>query len=125
MAPIETVVDRYLATWNETQTARRRDLIAQLFTENAVYTDPLASVTGYDGLDALITAVQGQFAGLQLRRGGGVDAHHDQARFSWHLVSSPSEEPVAIGFDVIVLEDGHISQVYGFLDKVPAGLLAA
>jgi hypothetical protein len=100
-------------------------MIAEVFANDAVYTDPLASVGGRDGINALITAAQAQFAGLQLRLGDGVDAHHDQARFAWHLVSPSSDEPVAIGFDVIVLQDGQIRQVFGFLDKVPAGVVAA
>jgi hypothetical protein len=29
-------------------------------------------------------------------------------------------EPVAIGFDVAVLDDGRLREVYGFLDKVPS-----
>ena len=52
--------------------------------------------------------------------GGPVDAHHVQARFSWHLGPSGAE-PVVIGFDVAVMNGGgQIRTVYGFLDKVPA-----
>ena len=51
--------------------------------------------------------------------GGAVDAHHDQARFSWHLGPAGAAEPVVIGFDVAVVEQDRIGSVYGFLDKVP------
>jgi hypothetical protein len=52
--------------------------------------------------------------------GGPADAHHNQARFTWHL-GPAGGEPVVIGFDVVVLsEDGRIASVHGFLDKVPA-----
>jgi hypothetical protein len=51
---------------------------------------------------------------------GPVDAHHQQARFTWGL-GPEGAEPVVIGFDVAVTgEDGRITSVHGFLDKVPA-----
>jgi len=51
---------------------------------------------------------------------GGVDAHHNIARFSWELVPATGGESLAVGFDVAVLEDdGRIASVLGFLDKAP------
>src|SRR5437763_141393 len=35
------LVDRYIASWNETDAGRRRDLVAGVWTENASYVDPL------------------------------------------------------------------------------------
>ncbi|WP_129843178.1 nuclear transport factor 2 family protein [Streptomyces sp. RFCAC02] len=121
MSDINELVERYLAAWNETDTEARRRLIAEVFTEDAEYTDPLVTVRGHAALDATIAAVRGQFAGLVFGPGGPVDAHHGIARFTWHL-GPEGGEPVVIGFDVAVLgEDGRIRQVLGFLDKVPAG----
>ena len=52
---------------------------------------------------------------------GPVDGHGRQARFTWHLTPVGAAEPTAIGFDVAVLtDDGRLSHVYGFLDKVPS-----
>ncbi|SEG89031.1 Ketosteroid isomerase-related protein [Nonomuraea solani] len=116
------LVQRYLAAWNETDAAARQAILAEVFAEDAVYTDPLVSVRSRDGLDATIAAVQGQFGGLVFSLAGAVDAHHDIARFTWHL--GPKDgEPIVVGFDVAVIgADGRISQVLGFLDKVPAGV---
>ncbi|MEV0274017.1 nuclear transport factor 2 family protein [Hamadaea sp. NPDC050747] len=114
------IIQKYLAAWNATDAVARKELIAEVFTADARYTDPLADVTGHDQLDGLLAAVQGQFAGLEFRVGGAVDAHHDIARFTWHL--GPADgEPIVIGFDVVELADGRIAKVYGFLDKVPGG----
>ncbi|GGK63242.1 isomerase [Planomonospora parontospora subsp. parontospora] len=122
MSETNELVQRYLAAWNETDADARRAVLAEVLSEDAVYTDPLVSVRGRDGLDATIAAVQGQFGGLVFSLGGAVDAHHDIARFTWHL-GPEGAEPVAIGFDVAVIgDDGRISQVLGFLDKVPAGV---
>ncbi|GAA3148700.1 nuclear transport factor 2 family protein [Nonomuraea roseoviolacea] len=121
MSDINELIQRYLAAWNETDATARRAALAEVFAEDATYTDPLVSVRGLDGLDATIAAVQGQFGGLVFSLGGAVDAHHDIARFTWNL-GPEGAEPLAVGFDVAVIgEDGRITQVLGFLDKVPAG----
>jgi hypothetical protein len=51
---------------------------------------------------------------------GPIDAHHDLARFAWHLGKPGSDEPIVIGFDVVATAQERIQQVFGFLDKVPA-----
>jgi hypothetical protein len=63
--------------------------------------------------------VQQQFPDFVFTLGGAVDAHHEQARFSWHLGPAGAAEPVVVGFDVAVLDGDRIGSVYGFLDKVP------
>jgi len=122
MQNAESIVQRYIDTWNETDPVRRQTLISQTFTEDAAYTDPLASVGGHAAIDQLIAGAQAQFGGLQFSlANGGVDAHHDQVRFTWQLgAPSPDAEPLVVGFDVVILEEGRIRTVYGFLDKVPS-----
>ncbi|MBU3067442.1 nuclear transport factor 2 family protein [Nocardia sp. NEAU-G5] len=121
MSDVNELVEGYLAAWNATEPQARQALVASVFAEDAGYTDPLVAVAGHAGLEATIAAVQGQFPGLEFSLGGPVDAHHDIARFTWHL-GRPGGEPLVIGFDVAVIgADGRITQVLGFLDKVPAG----
>ena len=120
MGDFDSVVERYLAAWNETGPARRRAAIDDLFAADVRYTDPLADVTGRAELDGLIAAVQQQFPGLVFAPAGPVDAHHDQARFTWGL-GAPGAEAAVVGFDVAELDaDGRIRRVFGFLDRVPA-----
>jgi len=110
----------YLACWNETDPAARRALIERHFSEGVQFTDPLGETSGRDGVDAAIAAAQGQFPGFVFTPHGGLDQHHQQARFAWGLGPAGSE-PLVVGFDVVVLDDdGRIDQVLGFLDKVPS-----
>ena len=122
MSDLTAIVDKYLAIWNETDGADRRRKIDELWAADGTYTDPLAAVSGRDGFDQLIGAAQQQFAGLQFVRGATYDEHHSIVRFTWDLVPAPGAEPVVVGFDVAeVNPDGQISNVYGFIDKMPAG----
>jgi SnoaL-like protein len=125
MTDVQRLIDRYIDVWNATDPQMRRELIAEVFAEDAAYTDPLAAVRGRDAIDQFVAAAQAQFAGLKFSLGGPIDAHHDQARFQWHLTAPGMAEPVAIGFDVAVFGDGRLRQVYGFLDKVPSTAAAA
>jgi len=116
---LNTIAQRYIEVWNETDAASRRAKIDALYTADAGYTDPLVDAQGRDQIDATIGAVQQQFAGLVFSLAGPVDAHHDTARFQWHLGAPGAEEPLVIGFDVAVTEGDRLHRVYGFLDKVP------
>lgn len=115
---MQEIVEKYLESWNETDPVRRRKLIGELWAEDATYTDPLAQLRGHAEIDAAVAAVQAQFPGLTFSLAGPVDAHHQQARFSWAL--GEGGQPVVMGFDVAVAgQDGRLTTVLGFLDKVP------
>jgi len=119
MTDLDTLVDRYVAIWNETDPARRRDLIAETWTEDASYLDPLMGGEGRDGIDAMVAEVQARFPGHRFRRTGPVDAYHDRARFGWEL--GPAAGPaLAGGLDVGVLDGDRLRSITGFLDFAPA-----
>jgi len=121
MSDFNDLVSKYIAAWNQTDGPGRRDLIAEIWSSDGRYIDPLADVAGHEQIDATIAAVQVQFPGLRFRLAGPVDAHHDQARFTWELAPAGAEALV-VGFDVARRdEDGRLALVLGFLDKVPAG----
>lgn len=113
------VVEQYLATWNATG-EERATLLSRHWSPEATYTDPMAEVSGREGIAAVVDGVQAQFPGFVFTQVGEVDAHHRQVRFRWGL-GPEKAEPLVIGFDVLVLdESGRIQDVRGFLDKVPA-----
>ncbi|HXC85396.1 MAG TPA: nuclear transport factor 2 family protein [Trebonia sp.] len=120
MSDFTELAEQYIATWNETDPSARRAMIEETWSADARYTDPLADVTGHDQIDALLAAAQAQFSGLTFRLVGDVDAHHDQARFTWEL-GPDGGEAVVVGFDVAQRDaGGRLALVLGFLDKVPS-----
>jgi hypothetical protein len=110
---------QYIAVWNETDPQRRRALVSEVFAPGATYTDPLGAAAGQDEIDGFVAGAQAQFAGLVFSLPADPDAHHHLARFQWHLSVPGTEEPLAIGFDVVEIADGRIAKVHGFLDKIP------
>ena len=120
MSDFTELAEQYIAAWNETDPSARRALIDEIWAADGRYIDPLAEVTGRDQIDAVIAAAQPQFAGMTFRLAGPVDAHHDQARFTWEL-GPDGADAVVVGFDVAQRDaDGRLALVLGFLDKVPS-----
>ena len=115
----QTVADRYIEVWNETDAKRRRALLAQNWTETATYADPLMRGRGSDEIDALIAGVQKRFPGFRFAISGLADGHGDHVRFSWRL-GQDGAEAIVKGTDVVQIEGDQIAQVVGFLDQVPA-----
>jgi hypothetical protein len=119
MADPQNIADRYLACWNERDPARRRALIAALWTEGATYLDPLSHAEGHAAIAALIDGAQARFQDFRFAPAGRADGYADRVRFSWTLGPDGAEAPIA-GTDVAVLApDGRIASVTGFLDRVP------
>lgn len=116
---MQDLIERYIACWNESDPARRRQLIGEVWAADASYTDPLAEAHGVAQIDTVISAAQDQFPGYTFTLTGTVDSHHQQARFTWGL-GPAGAEPMIEGFDVAVSgPDGRLTSVLGFLDKVP------
>jgi SnoaL-like domain len=116
---VAALVDGYIAAWNATDPARRRELVGLVFSDDASYVDPLLQGDGADAIDAMIAGAQAQFPGHRFELAGAPDHHHDRVRFSWRLRGDNGEgEPVAIGHDfATVAGDGRMRTVTGFLEQ--------
>ena len=117
MTDTTALIDNYIAIWNEADPQRRRELIAQTWTEDATYVDPMLTGAGHDGIDAMIAGAQQQFPGHRFELTSGPDAHNDRVRFAWSLVGADGGAPVAAGVDfATVADDGRLRDVTGFLE---------
>jgi hypothetical protein len=116
---VDATIDTYVATWNETDPARRRAGIARVWMERGSYRDPIMTSDGHAALDAMLAGVQAKFPGFVLKRISKIDHHNEAVRFSWSLgpVDGPS---VVEGVDFCALApDGRLASVVGFIDKMP------
>ncbi|GHB50127.1 isomerase [Streptomyces cirratus] len=113
-------VARYFEAWNAADADGLAKAVAAAWSEEGTYTDPLADVRGHEAIAAVIRAVHEQFPGHRFTRAGEVDGNHHIARFGWELVSTADGSAPVAGSDVITLaEDGRITSVLGFLDRLP------
>lgn len=118
---VTDLIDGYIATWNETDSSRRRELIAATWTDDAIYIDPLSAAEGPDAIDGLIAATQDQFPGYEFRLLGQPDSHSGYVRFAWELFAPGATESLVAGSDYgVIANDGRLRCITGFLDKVPA-----
>jgi hypothetical protein len=113
-----TLVDRYIAAWNETDASARRALVAETFAADGRYVDPVMSGDDAESIAAMIGAAQSQFPGFRFRLIGPVDAYADKVRFSWGA-GPDGAEAVVEGTDFAVIAGERLQTVTGFLDKVP------
>ena len=115
----EAIADTYVATWNETDPARRRAGIAAAWAGAGTYRDPVMASDGPAGIDAMLAGVQARFPGFVLKRTSKVDAHNGALRFTWSL--GPAAGPTVVeGVDFCTLApDGRLASVVGFIDKMP------
>ncbi len=115
-----TVADRYLAVWNEPDPAARRRALAEHWTPDARYVDPLMAGSGPESIAAMIEAARAQFAGHAFALSGKADGYGHYVRFSWTLAPDGGA-PVGGGTDIVRLrDDGRIAEVVGFLDGAAA-----
>jgi SnoaL-like domain len=114
---LNTLVNRYIEAWNETDASRRRELVAGTWSDDGTYLDPLMTGAGHDSIAAMIALAQERFPGHRFELSFGPDAHNDRVRFAWRLYGPEGDQPVAAGVDfATVAEDGRLSSVTGFLE---------
>ncbi|EIM29903.1 nuclear transport factor 2 family protein [Microvirga lotononidis] len=120
MTDATSIANRYIALWNEINADRRGALLADLWTEDGTYIDPLMQGRGRSQIDALISAVHERFPGFHFALVGQADGYGDRVRFSWQLGPEGADGPIK-GTDFATLDNGRLKEVVGFLDQVPAG----
>ena len=114
---VTALVDRYIEMWNETDPGRREALVADIWTENPNYVDPVLRGDGRGGIAAMVGQVHERFPGHRFTRTGPVDTHNDRARFGWAL--GPADgPPVVAGIDFAAIDGGRLATVTGFFDAV-------
>jgi hypothetical protein len=120
MSALESVVENYVASWNETDPARRKSALAASCAGDASYRDPVMTSDGHAGLDAMLAGVQAKFPGFVLKRISKIDSHNGAVRFAWSL--GPAAGPSVVeGVDFATLSaDGKLASIVGFIDKMPS-----
>jgi hypothetical protein len=117
---IEATLDRYVSVWNEPHVERRRALIAELWAPDAVYANAATAYRGHEEIAVGVSRSHDRWVGSGHRfaAAGVAGAHHDVARFVWHMFGPGGGEPVSVGTNFITFDDaGRIVADMQFIDR--------
>ena len=120
MSDIDTIVGAYGAAWLEKDEAARQRLLEQAWSEEGIYQDPTAEVSGRDALARHIAGFHARFPDTRIVLTSGVAHHHGKIHFTWKLVTRDGAT-VSQGRDFGELDnDGRIRRIVGFFGDPPA-----
>jgi SnoaL-like domain len=112
-ADLQTIIDGYFTCWNTTDNSARLAAVEATWTAEARSVDPLADVTGHAELTGMFAGFHELYVGHSFRQRGGVDEHHDIARWGWEMIDS-NGTVVLDGIDVAMITEGRIAYLVGF-----------
>ncbi len=111
-------IDAYIDAWNEPQADSRRQILAQVMTDDGGYVDPAKQVDSRAGVITYIGEVLSKYPGGRIVRTSEVDVHHLVCRFNWRLVKADGTKlPESVDF-VEFAGDGRIRRVTGFFNPL-------
>jgi hypothetical protein len=131
----QQLAERYTALWMEPDGDRRRQLIAAVWSEDAVHylqptqavyeaaderaVNPTWQVRGHDELEARVTSAYEDFVAtgqMTFRLRGGARRLGDVVTWSWEGIS-PDGEVLGVGLEFVTLAaDGRIATDYQFVE---------
>jgi len=115
---ISTLLTRNLHdVFGESDPARRRSAIDEIFTEDCVFYEPKGVYRGRDKIDRVAGAIKASHPDFQYQLIGKPEELGNGGRVQW-VSGRPGEAPAYAGTDFIIARDGRIAVVYLFFDKL-------
>ena len=110
-----------LQVFNERDPARRREVIAHTYTVDVRWTDDDGTTVGHDALNTKAQQLlDGPLAGLVFVKKGAVYGTIGMGYMAFDLLPDGQDTAVVSGFDVAVIKDHRISELWTVLSKPPA-----
>ena len=108
------LVDRYLATWSETDAGKRRQELEAIATDDVAFKDAHSCTSGRDDLVAHLAAAQIHMPGIRLVRDGEARLCQGTVMADWTAQGADGKSK-GRGTNVFELRpDGRIARVVGF-----------
>jgi hypothetical protein len=118
MTDAQQLADRYVAVWNETDPAARREQIAALWAPDGEHYVRTLEVRGHAALEQRVIGSYEKNvrdAGHRFRARANAQVLRNVVTFHWEMVAGAAV--VAVGHEVLVLDDrGRIATNYQFID---------
>ena len=122
MTSIDKMISSYVASWNESDPAKRDQTIRETWSPDGTYRNTTAVFDGYDGIARAVTAAHDAFvANGFVFTLANVDTNHDAVRYRWEMLPANGGTPDSIGTHVAVVgTDGRLVSDHQFIDKAPS-----
>jgi hypothetical protein len=105
--------------FGENDPVRRRKTIDEIFTEDAVFYNPMGGVfRGRDEIDGVAGKLRAMHPDFRYQPIGKAEEVGNGGRIR-STEGRPGEKPEVAGTDFIVTRDGRIAAIYLFFDKLP------
>jgi hypothetical protein len=105
--------------FGQSDAARRRAVIDEIFLENAAFYDPRTGAHhGRDEIDRVAGLIKATHPNFRYEPLGEPEVAGDGGRVRW-VSGPPGAPPAYAGTDFIVSRDGLIAAIYLFFDELP------
>jgi hypothetical protein len=108
-----------LEVFNERDHDLRRAAIARIYADDIRWTEDDGITIGRDALNAKTIDLQARLGDLQFIAAGPTHQTLGLGYLAFHLVEPGGDTPVSSGFDVAIVHDGVIAQLYTVLTDPP------
>ena len=106
MNDLNDFVERYVAVWNEPDSARRRERIAALWTPSGASLHRVLEPRGHAAIEARVAASYDKWVhgrGCTFRSARHAFGHHDAVMCNWEMVS-PQGTVISLGLSFLILD---------------------
>jgi hypothetical protein len=104
-----------LEVFNERDPERRLAAISRVYAADVHWSDDEGVTVGHAALDAKAADLQGKIGPLQFVPAGPVYQTVGFGYLAWHLVAEDDTTPQVSGFDVAIIRDDVIAELYTVL----------
>ena len=108
-----------LEVFNQRDTDHRRAAIARTYADDIRWTDDDGVTIGRDALNDKAVELQARLGDLQFITVGRTHQTLGLGYLAFQLVERDGDTPVASGFDVAIVRDGVIAELYTVLTDPP------
>ena len=109
-----------LRVFNERDPDRRLAAIGDTYSPQVRWTDDEGVSVGHDALNAKAQTLQdGQLAGLSFVKAGPVHQTRGFGYLAWNVVAPGSDAPIVSGFDVALINDERITDLFTVITASP------
>jgi hypothetical protein len=107
--------------FSEPDAQRRLAAVRRTYAADVRWTDEAGLVVGHDRLNAKAQELlDGPMAGVRFVKSGPVHQVPGMGYLAWDVLALDSSEVLVSGFDVAIIEDDVIAQLFTVLTKTPA-----